>query len=622
MRYYGEDYKQHIIKSINNVRDSVDVTDYAQIIRNVDVSAKNTGLKTECVNAGGNAYSQVSAFKGKLQHLITILRTFYNGADETSTAVWESARKIREIIKETNEALVRMNNAVNGIGVYKGTKVTSDVLKGAGLDEQKCAELKADIWDKLFTIQFKNGDISYDEAVSFVDYINNLQKSGLPVPDSAMKNADAAFGVYIDKMKSLDPDKIPAKDMERINAIYNYYCIYHLGPENKIEDLKVRALQNCITAYEIINPDAKKITDKFFEDAYTMYNDAVDYNILRIKYTLYTSDPEERDLMLYYLDNDKVKLNVIESGVTPSCTYSDPPILNIDLRGGEINRCCAFFHELGHAIDCLSGFPSDKYMDDLVKDFKNHMHNALAEMGVNLKPDQEQEVIDYFFTCEGPNVINSKGIDSPYPSNWTTSQAMAYYKLKDYYGYVEYNYNPWEYASDNNRAYKKFTDKGYTNGVLYGSEEDLEDKKTSTTGNSTADYYMNQGQNKPDEKQKPWHNDYGIVSDVGGGLTNNQIGCTCSGHGATITNNAGIIRSASDLRRQLKYYDYFYGDQNTKNNTDLDRTLKTSAAHEFFAENWEYEVMGFDRGPTRETFPTACQDFDNTKKAMIENTKY
>ena len=71
MRYYGEDYKQHIIKSINNVRDSVDVADYAQIIRNVDVSAKNTGLKTECVNAGGNAYSQVSAFKGKLQHLIT-----------------------------------------------------------------------------------------------------------------------------------------------------------------------------------------------------------------------------------------------------------------------------------------------------------------------------------------------------------------------------------------------------------------------------------------------------------------------------------------------------------------------------------------------------------------------
>ena len=322
MRYYGEDYKQHIIKSINNVHDSVDVTDYAQIIRNVDVSAKNSGLKTECVNAGGNAYSQVSAFKGKLQHLITILRTFYNGADETSTAVWESARKIREIIKETNEALVRMNNAVNGIGVYKGTKVTSDVLKGAGLDEQKCAKLKADIWDKLFTIQFKNGDISYDEAVSFVDYINNLQKSGLPVPDSAMKNADAAFGVYIDKMKSLDPDKIPAKDMERINAIYNYYCIYHLGPENKIEDLKVRTLQNCITAYEIINPDAKKITDKFFEDAYTMYNDAVDYNILRIKYALYTSDPEERDLMLYYLDNDKVKLNVIESGVNPFCTYS------------------------------------------------------------------------------------------------------------------------------------------------------------------------------------------------------------------------------------------------------------------------------------------------------------
>lgn len=617
MRYYGEDYKKHITDSITNVHNSVGGSDYAQIIRNVDISSKNAGLKTECVNAGGTAYSHVDSIRGKLNNLVTVLTTFYDGVDDTADTILESAKKIRELLEETNSALVRMNEAVNGIGQYSGTKVTPGVIKEVGLNEEDCAELKADIWDKLFSIQFKDGEISYDEAVAFVDYINNLQKQGLPIPESAMKNADAAFGVYIDKIKSLDPDKISYVDKERTEAIYNYYCTYHLGPDNDIKDLSEQALNNGIDAYEILNPDAKNITDDFFKDAYAMSDDVVDLNVKRIKYALYTSDPEERDLMLAYLPS--VKLNIIDAGKNASCTYSDPPVLNIDLRDGDASRCCAFFHEFGHALDCLFGFPSNEYVDHLVQDFKNHMHNALAEMGINLPADQEQEVIDYFFTAEGCNVIDSKGTDSPYPSNWTTTQAMAYYQLKDYYGYVEYDYNPWQYSADNNKAYKKITHDGYTSGVPYGSNN-----STYTYGNTTANYYANQGANNNSGNTKPWHNDYGIVSDVGGGLTNNQVGCTCSGHGAgsdEIPNNASIIRSANDLRRRLKYYDYFYDDQNPDNGTDLDRTVKTSTAHEFFAENWEYDVLGFDKGPTEDTFPTASKDFGNTKQHMIDSTK-
>jgi hypothetical protein len=115
MRYYGEDYKKHITDSITNAHNSVDGSDYAQIIRNVDISSKNAGLKTECVNAGGTAYSHVDSIRGKLNNLVTVLTTFYDGVDDTADAILESAKKIRELLEETNSALVRMNEAVNGI---------------------------------------------------------------------------------------------------------------------------------------------------------------------------------------------------------------------------------------------------------------------------------------------------------------------------------------------------------------------------------------------------------------------------------------------------------------------------------------------------------------------------
>ena len=141
-------------------------------------------------------------------------------------------------------------------------------------------------------------------------------------------------------------------------------------------------------------------------------------------------------------------------------------------------------------------------------------------MGISLPADQEQEVIDYFFTCENSNVINSDGYDWPYPSNWTTSQAMAYYQLKDYYGYKEYVYNPSEYASDDNKAYKIYTVNGYTNGFLYGTEEESTEDTSVCTA---AAYYIDQAENKAaSESEIPWYIDYRIISDSIGGLTNNQ----------------------------------------------------------------------------------------------------
>ena len=88
MRYYGEDYKQHTINVLDSVRDAAAGSDYAQIIRNTDVSTNNGTLKIECVQAGSNAYAQVDLVREKLNKLVTILRPFYDGVDETATAAF------------------------------------------------------------------------------------------------------------------------------------------------------------------------------------------------------------------------------------------------------------------------------------------------------------------------------------------------------------------------------------------------------------------------------------------------------------------------------------------------------------------------------------------------------
>ena len=440
MRYYGGEYKDFISKSINGVHDSIKDPDYASNVRRVDVSSKNAGLKTECVNAAGTAQTHVISIREKLDHLDTVLSRFYEGVDETADSVRTSAIQIHHLLKEVNDSLVKMNSAINGTGKYIGTKVTPGTIKKAGINEQVLAGSRANIWKGILKTQLDNDALSDESLVAFIDYICSLQNQDLKIPANAKENIDVIFDRYIQKIQLLDPDKISPKDMERLETIHAYYCKFRFGSKNDIESIDDQALKNGVNVYELLNPDAKKITDEFFKDAYKMADNDIDSNILRIKYIFYTADPDERDVMLNALPY--MKLNVIEPGEGASTTGGDKkaPVLNLDLRKGDVNRCCSFFHGFGHGLDILYDVPSAKYTDVLVRDLKNHMRKVLIEKGFHLHPDKEQEVIDNFFTSDNYNIVDSKGKDWPYPPHWTSSQAAAYYQLRDYYGYAEYKF--------------------------------------------------------------------------------------------------------------------------------------------------------------------------------------
>ncbi|MBR3461567.1 MAG: hypothetical protein IKH20_02720 [Clostridiales bacterium] len=596
MRYYGEDFKLSITDSLNKVHDSVDGSDYAQIIRNVDISSKNARLKTECVNAGGTAYSHVDSIREKLNNLVTVLSTFYDGVDDTADTVLESAKKIRELLEETNSAIVRMNASVNSIGEYSGTKVTPDALKDAGLNEEKCAGLKADIWDKLFSIQFKDGEISYDEAVAFVDYINNLQKNGLKIPGNAKKLADAVFSVYIDKMKSLDSDKISSVDMERLKTIYDYYV------DNRnidgVNSLDPQTLQNVVDVYEILDPEAKTKTTDLFADV-SGKDPKIDLNILRIKYALYTADEKYRDIMFYYMDQFRVEL----TGPGEVSNYNKNIVngkrtLYIALDRGYTANFCSFFHEFGHGIDDLSvpdGPNGESYAssngtnDILVSDLKKHMQKSLEELGIDLPGDQEIEVVNYFFNSNNANV---KDLPWGYglPNEWTVSQKIAYYKLRDHYGYKEY-----EYVGNPGKAFdskSKFGVVSNPNKTMYYNA------KTASGSNQIG------------------QDTYGIREDIVGGLTNHKIGGVGSAHGAsgrnTLPQDTTIINSKEALSDGLSDYKYWYGDYTMDNGVDHYRSLNSSPASEFYAECWEYSVLGYDMKPTQEIFEDSCKHFNES----------
>ncbi len=613
MRYYGEEYKKFITESITNAYDAVHGSDYGSHIRSVYVSSKNAGLKTECVETARTAYSHVGSIRWKLMNLNNVLLRFYNSVDVTSDTVLGSAKEIRNILSETNAALVRMNDVVNGTGKYSGEKVTPQTLKSAGLDVTKCNRLKASIWDKIFSIQSAEDKISYDAAVAFVDYINNLQKNDLEIPNDLLKHTDAVFGVYIEKIKKLDPNMVPAIDMKRLEGIYDFYV--STRDVEHFKDLNKKTLQNCVDVYEILDPDAKtKTTDLFAE---VNGNGAlVDLNILRIKYALYTADEEYRNAMFYYMPQlvviipdedvntygpDKI---ICSDGKERNVLY-----LNLFRPDEKNNNFSSFFHEFGHAIDDLSApnteertvYSSERFKENLVSDLRNHMRKTMIEvLKINLPDERREDLIDFFLSPENINIIDTKGKQFPYPNDWTTSQVMAFYRLREYYGYKNFIYDKDKKTlieekekENNNPAHL---------GYSYGKDPF---NKTESSGC----YLYDQA-----KKQTKANLRYGIRDDIIGGLTNNQIGGTMKSHNAHSIEDAdpnrdfNLAAAHNHIKRSNSWF-------------DSKGARTSSVCLEYFAENWESGVLGYSTETATEVFGSARKEFEKIRDEIFEKSK-
>ena len=545
MRYYGTTYKDTMIRKVAEARDSVGIIDYSKSINGVSVNQNRQGIKNDCAQVAAHAHHSIYLAQQKFDNLITLLEKFYTDVDDSAEYISKQAEIILELLNMVNGSMQRINDALNETGEYEGTTVTAEIIEAAGVDEEKCIELE-ESWEPF---------IDNEKAVAV--YIENIEA----------------------KIKR--GEKLSEEEIAKINEIYNYYV------DNRgcnVEDYSDQELKNCIAAYEIINPNAKKTADEFFGDVYENASETEKREILRIKYALYTADPQYRDTMLFYLDNLEFKTTSEKS----KYKYEEKTIyLNFSITGNPYNYC-AFFHELGHAIDDLA-YPDtskERYIskdlnETLIKDFENSMDEALKkalnDKGIKLTDDEKRELYDFILSPENINVSIDNGTEKKNyydeyaeKMHWTSNQKDAFIYLRNYYGYLEYTF----------RENDDFVSQNYKGSY------DLDD----------------------------------YSSDIIGGVTNNLFGA----NGGHPIKNEFLIGDYSeedtDTKKMIKVYAnlkeynyYFTVDENGhKVRNNLNET-------EFFAENFEYKVLGKEPGSASEIFPNGIKKFESLLDNVVKN---
>lgn len=419
MRDYSEDNIKDVKTYLRAAKDSTN-HNYIKSYSSQVIPSKYRHLKSASIDTGNDAYYHIKSIRDRVENAYNVLCKYYNSIDTTSNNIKTMSEKIKAILDEVNSSMDKINCSLNGIGNYAGKKASPDDIRAAGIDESRCANLKAQFFDS---------------------YMNN----------------DYFIASYIDKIKALQEESgtIPPEEMDKLNKMYDWYVKNRYAPE-VVTYVDKQRLKNCIDIYELFNPDAKNTTDVFFEPAINdeYYDENVEKNILCIKYMLYTCDPAYRDLILAYMKND-VKLNSLPPD-KKVCTQSSKIIdgkkvcvLNINLHRENSDNCCSFFHEFGHGVDYLSGSDNNSsygFYKSLISDFTNTITNYLSDRNKKLKPEEQlsgpemTEIINYLLYGRNPNAVWKQGEDikSALPKTWTEAQKNAYEDIRNYYGYKEY----------------------------------------------------------------------------------------------------------------------------------------------------------------------------------------
>lgn len=580
MRYYGLSYKDSIRKAVSDVSNSIDGYKYTDRISNINIDEDQHFLKDTCLFAAGKAEKQIDSVKNKSRDFIKVVFPYYEGVEKTASTVMYTAKKIGEMLNEANSAMLRIDNALNETKEYKGKKVTSGAIKNAGVDKKKCASLSAEIWKKIVELQVNNDIISDFVAVKYVNIFNEKLKNHTKLSTDDEKIFDDIYSHYISIFQGLQYVFSPI-ELEIFNNLYDHYVELRFGPNGNARKLPEKTIQNCIDVYEFLNPKAKQITDTFFQKIYDGGNEDEIFTSRIIKYVLYTDEPKYRDVILYYLPG--AELGVLPPGGISNKSGKTINLVLTEDKDHSLENDGAFTHEMGHFIDDFAfedingenGEDIDDYSDQfgeqLRKDLRSHIVGKLIYIGYyDMSKEDRDAVVDFILSPENVNVstVTDSNLYKKYlPDDWSPRQIKAFESLRNYYGYTEYIYDP-----SNPDVYDT---KGH-HGLADGTPEK------------------------------------GIIDDVSGGQSNNQIGAM-GGHSLNskkkLLNGESIstsnIKSADDLHDALLNYDYWYSNKDGE-----ERTLKDSYSSEFFAESFALRVYDHDLGPTRQVFTGGNKLFD------------
>ena len=586
MRYYDTTYRDDLKNYIYAVKREIRDIDYDKPINQTDVDQAHNYLKEYCLAAANEAHDQVDILRERTKNAANLVDKFYKDVANTGSSIQFTAANIGDLLLEANNSMIRIHNALNGIGEYKGRKVNSGIINKAGVDKAKCDKISKDVWEKITDLQVKKGVISDYVAIRYVENINATLRDGKKLSSKEKDWFDDICEHYL-KMYEGKNIMLSQRERELISTIHSQYVELRFGPLDDCRDLPKVAINNCIVAYEMLNPDAKKVTDGFFDKVLKENNEEIDFSVDCIKYVLYTDDPKYRDVILYYLP--MAQLERIEPGDIASCSGNTIKLVLTEDHDNRLENDAAFTHEIGHFIDNyafddiedkngnkISNY-SDSFKEQLKIDLRNHMKRSLFNLGYGSMDEEDQEaIVDFILSPENANVSTKtdKELYKTYlPDDWSTRQVDAFTDLRKHYGYSDYVYDP-------------------SNPEVYEIE--------NHTGLASS----------KDEE--------GIISDIAGGQSNNQVG-GITGHTLDSKKeidekpiDSSMIKSADELHEALVEYNYWF-DENGK--------LNDHYAHEFFAESFALRVHGKDVKPTERVFIKSSNLFDKAYEKIYEDVQ-
>ncbi|MCR5804056.1 MAG: hypothetical protein K6G47_07310 [Clostridia bacterium] len=596
-RDYSND---NIISTKDYLQKAYDHTDqdYRDPYYYQSVPDKHRNLKYDSLCTGSDANQHIKSIRDRIHTTLTVMSKFYTEVDSTSLQVYGMANHILLILKEVNTSMDKINMILSGLENYSGKTVTPAAIQAAGISKKKINSIKRDYYKFIFPdsdsvtkfvdemkskgelspedisklkavydLYLNSGDeLSGEDLRRFVDVFELLGSSDLTEDMlNDFMNNDEAVKLYLDDVKALNVNggALPSEEMDKLKRFHYWYVKNRFdskGDEN-VDIMDEQRLKNSIDTYEILNPDAKKITDNFFKDVYGKNDKNVDLNVLRIKYSIYTCSPMYRDLILGYLPN--MTLNPLDPGKGASCSPKKIwgqkfAVLNLDLHQTTSGNCCSFFHEFGHGLDHLSGPPdgdtSEAFNVSLRTDAQNRVYKDLDDYN-NSVPDSEKldtaekdRIVEYVFDRDkNPNVVNNSNDKPDLPKDWSDKQIKAYEYLRDVYGYPKYVY------SDQNRRSDVYPQRGW----YHGASRD------------------------------------GIVDDIFGGMTNSKL----CGKGHAYDVNKDTYTNYKDFQTKVIKNSYYYSG--------------TMTDTEFYAEVFEYSALNRDLNTTKEVFGTTLGDYKN-----------
>lgn len=591
MRYYSSEYRRWLKNSVKDVSDSVESHGYKQNIECVQAFTHNqSNCKLQCRSAAEYAQTQMSIVKTKFDILSSMLDNFYNDASSVSSSVSSSAKRINEIINEANASLIRINDALKGVGQYQGEVLSQENLQSAGIDKAKCDTLKKDTWKKILVTEKSYKCIHDTIARNFVERVIGEYNNGKELSNDDADFMDAMSAQFLKSLKWNNiADRV--KDTRLLSDLFKYYKDHRLGTTGNTHDLPAETLEVVADIYETINPKAKLITDNFLQPCYEITNKNAENavrNAMLIKHDLYTADPRLRNLILsclphMVLENQPLSQIACCSGNTLRLHLEENPLNSLD-------RCAAFFHEFGHAmdnialddyeengrkIDCLS----DAYYDTLIADATHSLQKTIKDLGYE---NMETELIEFIISPENVNVATDSNSDyytTLLPKDWSPEMKDAFKAIRDYYGYYEYTYQSTGAFS--------YTAKAYDGKICDRTPESS------------------------------------IINDILGAITNNQVAAVSNAH---VPNEKypymqnGLPRTREDIKGPDDLYKGLTeGSYWVRHNKDNPWMTSDIFCTEFFAESFDDRIYGIDQTKTREVFPNGIDMFEDDLNMLIEH---